>query len=105
MYFGISNFAPYSSDNLITDSAFIGGTDADIEGNWTWIDHQAWGYQNFPEGEPNGDHEENCLEMVKKANENKPAGWWNDIHCSDGKRGYVCSYNNGRNYILINCVS
>ena len=77
------------------DAAFIGSTDVDSEGNWAWLDHKPWQFDNFPDGGPNGGDSENCLEMKSMASGNKPAGWWNDIHCSE-TRGYICSYYNGR---------
>ena len=79
------------------DTIFIGGTDQDIEGTWRWIDDKAWSFSNFPDGEPNGGEEENCLEMVSYEEDGRAAGWWNDIHCSHNKsRAYVCAYDNGK---------
>ena len=78
------------------DTIFIGGTDQDIEGTWRWIDNKAWEFSNFPEGEPNGGTDENCLEMVSYDEDDRMAGWRNDIHCSHNKsRAFVCAYDNG----------
>ena len=84
----------FKGQDIFTEAVFLGGSDIDSEGNWTWLDHQPWQFDNFPDGEPNGQESENCLEMVPQAYENKPAGWWNDAHCGE-KRAFICSYYNG----------
>ena len=78
------------------DTIFLGGTDQDLEGSWRWLNNKAWSFTNFPEGEPNGGTEENCLEMVSYDEDERKAGWWNDIHCTkDKSRAFVCAYDNG----------
>ena len=107
-----------------SEAIFIGGSDEDLEGTWSWLDYkvgtnentasghvtavltadwlQVWEYDNWQGDEPNGGEEENCLEMVGYAEGDKAAGWWNDIHCSHNKtRSYVCSYDNGTELIPI----
>ena len=99
--FGV--FERHSDHNLyfaahpdFNDTIFLGGTDQDLEGSWRWLNYKAWSFTNFPEGEPNGGTEENCLEMVSYDEEDRKAGWWNDIHCTNDKsRAFVCAYDNG----------
>ena len=86
----------FSAHPDFNDTIFLGGTDQDIEGTWTWLDNKPWEYDNFQGDEPNGDAEENCLEMVSYDEDDKTAGWWNDIHCTKNKsRAFVCAYDNG----------
>ena len=40
---------------------------------------------------------ENCLEMVGYSEDDKTAGWWNDIPCGRNEtRSFVCAYDNGK---------
>jgi hypothetical protein len=77
-------------------SSYLGGTDQDVEGTWTWLDGTPWGYDSWDEGEPNGGREENCLLLDLDRGQQK--GWWIDVSC-DGREGraegYICSYVNG----------
>ena len=34
-------------------NAWLGGLDADFDGNFTWISDEAWGYENWESGQPN----------------------------------------------------
>jgi hypothetical protein len=85
----------FKGQEEMTDSMWIGGSDIDSEGNWTWLDHKPWQFNNFVQGEPNGEEAENCLEMKKQAAGDRPAGWWNDKACSE-KRNFICSYYNSK---------
>ena len=52
---------------------WIGASDADEEGTWTWIDGASLdGYSNWADGEPNGGTNENYLTV------NRSDGSWND---------------------------
>lgn len=70
-------------------TGFIGGSDVDHEGTWTWIDGSAFQFSNWGEDEPSGDNTENCLEMVGTKN-----GTWNDVPCdaSHSEKAAICSF-------------
>ena len=91
--------AHQEQDRQHPDNIFIGGTDQDIEGTWTWLDNKPWEYDNFQGDEPNGGDKENCIEIVSYPEGYNTAGWWNDIDCSSPSgmksRAYVCAYDNG----------
>lgn len=63
----------------------IGGTDAAIEGTWTWITGETWSYTNWNYGEPNNADNEESLEILS-------TGKWNDIP-NDITRPYLCEWN------------
>ncbi len=62
--------------------AWIGLSDARVEGIFRWVDGSAAGYLNFASGEPNSTAED-CVEAL---GEN---GQWNDKSC-DASNPYVC---------------
>ena len=56
---------------------WIGGTDKDVEGKWTWSDCSAWDYDSgWRLDQTNEDEKEDCLEMYYK--EVNPAGTLTD---------------------------
>lgn len=60
---------------------WIGGTDADLEGNWVWITGEPWTYSNWASGEPNNGEPappESYLEFYGPA-QTGLAGQWNDL--------------------------
>ena len=66
---------------------WLGGTDANSEGTWTWVSGEAWSYTYWNGGEPNNSGNEDYL-MV---NSN---GTWNDITDNYGSiPGYVVEWN------------
>ena len=93
----IKTFCILANGNFNSERIYIGGTDQDLEGSWTWLDNTPWGYSNWQGDEPNGGPEENCLEMVGYSEDDKTAGWWNDIPCGRNEtRSFVCAYDNGK---------
>jgi serine/threonine protein kinase len=51
---------------------WLGGTDAAVEGNWTWVNGERWNYENWTPPEPNNQHDsEHALAM-------RSDGWWID---------------------------
>jgi len=54
------------------------------EGNWTWVEGNGSGYENWNPGEPNNSGNEDCGEMAPWS------GWlWNDIGCST-QQAWIC---------------
>ena len=64
---------------------WIGLSDRDEEGNFTWTDGSAVAYKDWRKGEPNGQRRENCGHYFKTVKEQK----WNDEPCNRRKR-YIC---------------
>ena len=58
-------------------SWWIGATDADSEGTWTWMSGTPWSYTDWKSGEPN-DYTpgEDCVVMLASDDYK-----WNDIPC------------------------
>ena len=50
-----------STFNVDEPDVWIGGDDRSSEGNWEWITGEAWSYEYWNGGEPNGGTDENCL--------------------------------------------
>ena len=62
-------------------SAWIGATDAAVEGTWTWVTGETWSYEQWNEGEPNNSGgAENYAEILS-------SGFWNDL-----PNGYYAQY-------------
>lgn len=70
---------------LVMGITFIGGTDANHEGQWTWEDGEPFSYNHWGVNEPNGNETENCLEVDYNLN-------WNDVECGGQYSKYfMCS--------------
>lgn len=65
---------------------WIGGTDADTEGTWEWLNGEAVTYLNWRSGEPNdyGTNGEDCMII-----EGENGGLWDDRACTD-TYGFIC---------------
>ncbi|XP_078393214.1 perlucin-like protein [Cetorhinus maximus] len=62
--------------------SWIGLTDRESEGNWTWVDGTPVSFTRWGQGEPNNAEEnENCA-IIRRAN-------WNDVRCTDQFR-FIC---------------
>ena len=71
--------------NLVGDRFFwLGGSDAQREGQWTWNDGTPWKMDYWNQSEPNGRGGENCLAILKEA--------WTDRDCENKNTldGFVC---------------
>jgi cysteine-rich repeat protein len=72
---------------------WIGGTDAAVDGTWTWTDGEAWTYPvavgvaPWDTVEPNGGTNENCLEFLT-------IDRFNDLTCT-ATRTSICEFPNG----------
>ncbi len=74
-----------------SNTAFwIGGTDEQTEGTWTWVNGDSFGYTNWNSGEPNNSGNEDYLMM----NTN---GTWNDWNASGANPGYVVEWDTNPN--------
>ncbi|XP_051865948.1 lectin-like [Pristis pectinata] len=67
-------------------TAWIGLNDRCKEGTFTWIDGSSYSYQNWHQGEPNNNNNEDCVNIHYFHD-----GTWNDAPCQK-KIGFVCSY-------------
>jgi hypothetical protein len=66
--------------------SFIGLTDIDQEGVWTWSDGAPFDYSKWNANEPNNSgNDEDCVEI----NGN---GAWNDLNCNSHRRA-LCKVN------------
>ena len=64
---------------------WLGGTDYEVEGEWTWSDGSKWGYTYWRSNEPTNASDENCLLS------NRWKNWrWYDEPC-DAKYPFICN--------------
>ena len=72
---------------------WIGLSDSDNEGNWTWTDGtqlDSDGYKNWGENQPkNNDNNEDCVLIRKRETDPDHYGKWYDRPCSL-ERKYIC---------------
>jgi len=73
----------------VDENAWLGGTDRDSEGVWTWVaTAESFTYSNWATGEPNNSgYSEDFLEMYQSD------GMWNDLDSRDKNQAYVVEYN------------
>ncbi|XP_065145768.1 galactose-specific lectin nattectin-like isoform X2 [Paramisgurnus dabryanus] len=76
--------------NLIvpaTTSAWVGGHDGEIDGQWLWSDASQFNFTSWCSGEPNNyqGNPENCLQINFTNN-----SCWNDGQCSS-EMSYICA--------------
>ncbi|MEE1086654.1 MAG: lectin-like protein [Schaedlerella sp.] len=75
------------------DSAYFGLTDNENEGNWNWITGETLKYDNWHEGEPNGENSEEDYAMFFYM---FTEGTWNDGDFSNssttGKKPVICEW-------------
>ena len=65
---------------------WIGATDADSEGNFTWMSGALWGYTNWGTGQPDDyGNGEVCVHL-------KTDGTWNDIPCDGNYAKPLCQW-------------
>ena len=58
---------------------------------WTWSDGTNWNFQDWITNQPSGDGD--CSEI--DSNDPSP-GTWNDLHCTNHKRPFVCQISTGK---------
>jgi hypothetical protein len=61
--------------NFGSNVLWLGGSDAALEGRWTWITGEAWSYSNWNDGEPNNQGIENYLQFNRFVQ-----GGFNDVN-------------------------
>ncbi len=85
------------AESMLTVDAFIGATDAAVEGTFLWVDSSPLTYTNWHTGEPNngnGNYQEDCV-VVAGARVGKQ---WDDRPCGPepgttaGMYPYLCEY-------------
>ena len=74
----------YSSDEF-----WLGGTDSDEEGNWTWTDGTPFNYTYWASGEGSAGITQNCLAINVRETY---SGNWYDQECFES-HPYVCEIN------------
>ena len=64
-------------------NAWVGLNDVASEGNWEWSDGSAYDYEIWPDTEPNGGTNENCVHFRTTFD-------WNDLPCTSTRNNFVC---------------
>ncbi|MBQ9531982.1 MAG: fibronectin type III domain-containing protein [Eubacterium sp.] len=93
----------FINENGKKETYWIGATDEDNEGVWTWITGETFNYSNWDYGEPNDDgdyseYPEDYAELIKSS------GLWNDgesigdddIYSLDN-HGFICEWDSEQN--------
>ena len=70
-----------------TETFWLGGTDSDEEGNWTWTDGTPFNYTKWESYEGAGGIKQNCLAIRLSY-----YGYWYDYECFDSYP-YICEIN------------
>lgn len=88
----------YLQDNFEYESAYLGLTDREEEGNWIWDNGEEVSYMNWHSGEPN---DENVDEDFAMYYYKYPDGSWNDgdfgeLTTNSGK-AFICEWENYTN--------
>jgi hypothetical protein len=66
-------------------ATWIGATDEAVEGQWTWVSGEPWGFTNWHPGEPNDGDGEDWAELYWM-------GTWNDLGATATKEAYVVEW-------------
>ena len=85
----IRNFETFA-ELIDGDHTYIGGSDAIHEGLWEWVDGEPFNFTDWADNEPNGDHNENCIEYKYYFHDNIFA--WNDINCDEDPSNDIGGY-------------
>ena len=72
-------------ETLGTNSYWLGASDEQEEGVWTWVTGEVWDYSHWNSGEPNGQRGENYLTLWPS--------FWNDLgNSSSEQEGFICEW-------------
>ena len=64
-------------------TAWMGGTDEHLEGNWSWVDQTQWDWDSWAPGQPNNyGGQQHCLAVRLDG--------MHDFKCSDTYNNYIC---------------
>ncbi|XP_027143462.1 type-2 ice-structuring protein-like isoform X2 [Larimichthys crocea] len=75
-YHAIQNLIQSTTENKIKIKTWVGGSDAQEEGEWFWSDGTEFSYSNWCPGEPNNYQGQHCLQI------NYGTGnCWDDVSC------------------------
>ena len=81
-------------------SAWLGGSDADSEGDWTWADGSTWGYTNWRSSEPNGNPVEPNGNVIENYLAMNIDGSWNDLRIN-ASINFFCQQGQGNTAIIL----
>ena len=70
-------------------ACYIGATDRDLEGVWSWVTGEKWGYSNFGSGEPNGGTGSNFGAYYSIVGQ---TAYWDD---TSGDHIFMCEWEEG----------
>jgi len=86
-----NNYVKNGANNMY----WIGGHRVGTTNSFAWVTGEKWEYTNWDPGEPNGDGDENCVQMFRRL------GKWNDGEDNGDPRlpyyslentGFICEW-------------
>merc|ERR1712128_257090 len=78
----INTYLTISNGGDKQNSWWFGGTDLHHEGGWVWMSGAPWNYENWEEGEPNQNGNEDCTAFDSQAGYT-----WMDLECNSTNHG------------------
>jgi hypothetical protein len=77
----------FSLGDGVSGHCWLGASDTEAEGSWSWVTGERWIFTRWGPGEPNGGPADNCLTLFNATNNgHSPGITWNDDYAGAGQR-------------------